>query len=132
VLIHAAAGGVGRSPSAGGRRRRNVIGTASPPNHDYLRDLGATPVSYGDGLPTAFCESRPTASTALTAQAGRSPEASLALVPDSTGKRAIAYSPAVLELGGAPTQRTALDCHCDSWSTCIRPAASSPIQQGFH
>lgn len=27
-----------------------VIGTASPGNHDYLRDLGAIPVAYGDGL----------------------------------------------------------------------------------
>jgi NADPH:quinone reductase-like Zn-dependent oxidoreductase len=27
-----------------------VIGTASPANHDYLRLLGAEPVSYGDGM----------------------------------------------------------------------------------
>jgi hypothetical protein len=27
-----------------------VIGTASERNHDYLRSIGATPVTYGDGL----------------------------------------------------------------------------------
>ncbi|WP_046470438.1 NADP-dependent oxidoreductase [Allosalinactinospora lopnorensis] len=51
VLIHAAAGGVGSlavqlARDAGAR----VIGTASERNHDYLRSLGAEPVSYGEGL----------------------------------------------------------------------------------
>lgn len=51
VLIHAAAGGVGtvavQLAKAWGAV---VIGTASEPNHDYLADLGAIPVSYGEGL----------------------------------------------------------------------------------
>jgi NADPH:quinone reductase-like Zn-dependent oxidoreductase len=51
VLIHAAAGGVGslavQIAIAKGAR---VIGTADPRNHDYLRELGAEPVAYGDGL----------------------------------------------------------------------------------
>ncbi|MGW0906400.1 NADP-dependent oxidoreductase [Streptomyces sp. NPDC002853] len=51
VLVHAAAGGVGSvavqlARHAGAR----VIGTASERNHDFLRELGAEPVSYGDGL----------------------------------------------------------------------------------
>ncbi|MEV0321828.1 NADP-dependent oxidoreductase [Streptomyces sp. NPDC050658] len=51
VLVHAAAGGVGSiavqlARHAGAR----VIGTASERNHDHLRELGAEPVSYGDGL----------------------------------------------------------------------------------
>ncbi|MDQ8701632.1 NADP-dependent oxidoreductase [Streptomyces sp. LHD-70] len=51
VLIHAAAGGVGAfgvqiAVAAGAR----VIGTASKRNHDFLRELGAEPVTYGDGL----------------------------------------------------------------------------------
>ncbi len=51
VLVHAAAGGVGGfavqiARSLGAR----VIGTASERNHDHLRDLGAEPVTYGDGL----------------------------------------------------------------------------------
>ncbi|MFC4004111.1 NADP-dependent oxidoreductase [Prauserella oleivorans] len=51
VLVHAAAGGVG---SLGVQIARalgaRVIGTASERNHDFLRDLGAEPVTYGDGL----------------------------------------------------------------------------------
>ncbi|GHH86119.1 oxidoreductase [Streptomyces sulfonofaciens] len=51
VLIHAAAGGVGSlgtqiAVALGAR----VIGTASARNHDFLRELGAEPVEYGDGL----------------------------------------------------------------------------------
>ncbi|MFE9429141.1 NADP-dependent oxidoreductase [Kitasatospora sp. NPDC006697] len=49
LLVHGAAGGVGAvavqfAVAAGAR----VIGTASPANHDYLRELGAEPVEYGD------------------------------------------------------------------------------------
>ncbi|MGW7275241.1 NADP-dependent oxidoreductase [Streptomyces sp. NPDC054864] len=51
VLVHAAAGGVGSiavqlARHAGAR----VIGTASEHNHDFLRELGAEPVTYGEGL----------------------------------------------------------------------------------
>ncbi|MGW7247447.1 NADP-dependent oxidoreductase [Streptomyces decoyicus] len=51
VLVHAAAGGVGslavQIAVAQGAR---VIGTASERNHEFLRSLGAEPVTYGDGL----------------------------------------------------------------------------------
>ncbi len=51
ILIHAAAGGVGSFAVQLARAAgATVIGTASPRNHDYLRDLGAVPVAYGDGL----------------------------------------------------------------------------------
>ena len=51
VLIHAAAGGVGSMAVQLARLAgATVIGTASPANHDYLRDLGAIPVAYGEGL----------------------------------------------------------------------------------
>jgi len=51
VLIHAAAGAVGTvavqlARIAGAR----VIGTASQANHDYLRSIGAVPITYGAGL----------------------------------------------------------------------------------
>jgi NADPH2:quinone reductase len=51
VLVHAAAGGVGSFATqlavlAGAR----VVGTAGPANHDYVRSLGAEPITYGDGL----------------------------------------------------------------------------------
>ncbi len=51
VLVHGASGGVGSAAvqiaKALGAR---VVGTASERNHDYVRDLGATPVAYGAGL----------------------------------------------------------------------------------
>jgi NADPH:quinone reductase-like Zn-dependent oxidoreductase len=51
VVVTAAAGGVGHiecqlALAAGAK----VIGTCSPPNHDYLRSIGITPITYGDGL----------------------------------------------------------------------------------
>ena len=51
VLIHGAAGGVGTlAVQIAVARGATVIGTASEANHDYLRELGATPVVYGEGL----------------------------------------------------------------------------------
>ncbi|MFD5213676.1 NADP-dependent oxidoreductase [Microbacterium sp. NPDC058345] len=51
VLIHAAAGGVGGfAVQIATARGARVIGTASEHNHDYLRELGAEPTTYGDGL----------------------------------------------------------------------------------
>ncbi|MGX1674649.1 NADP-dependent oxidoreductase [Streptomyces sp. NPDC055400] len=51
VLVHAAAGGVGSIAVQLGRHLgARVIGTASERNHDFLRELGAEPITYGDGL----------------------------------------------------------------------------------
>lgn len=50
VLVCGAAGGVGTIfTQLAARAGATVIGTASPPNHDYLRSLGAIPIAYGDG-----------------------------------------------------------------------------------
>ena len=51
LLVHGAAGSVGTAAVQIARRRgATVIGTAREVNHDYLRDLGAIPVAYGEGL----------------------------------------------------------------------------------
>lgn len=51
VAVSAAAGGVGSLVVQLLRvRGAEVIGIASPVNHDWLRSVGATPVAYGDGL----------------------------------------------------------------------------------
>ncbi|MDF3306093.1 NADP-dependent oxidoreductase [Rhodococcus sp. T2V] len=51
LLVHGAAGGVGSFVVQLARARgATIIGTARPVHHDYVRSLGATPVSYGDGL----------------------------------------------------------------------------------
>ncbi|WP_029117907.1 NADP-dependent oxidoreductase [Mycobacterium sp. URHB0044] len=51
LLIHAAGGGVGTfAVQLAAARGVAVIGTASERNHDYLRSIGAIPVTYGEGL----------------------------------------------------------------------------------
>lgn len=60
ILVHGANGGVGTilvqlARLAGAR----VIGTASPRNHDMLRDLGVLPVDYHGDVPAAVREIAP-------------------------------------------------------------------------
>ncbi|WP_433325970.1 NADP-dependent oxidoreductase [Spirillospora sp. CA-294931] len=51
LLINGASGSVGSAAvQLAVARHARVIGTASPPNHEYLRSLGAEPVTYGEGL----------------------------------------------------------------------------------
>ncbi|MFG3252764.1 NADP-dependent oxidoreductase [Streptomyces sp. NPDC048172] len=51
LLLHAAAGGVGiLATQFAVARGIRVIGTASEANHGLLRELGAEPVAYGEGL----------------------------------------------------------------------------------
>ena len=51
VLVHNASGGVGSfAVQLAVARGARVIGTASERNHDYLRSLGAEPLTYGEGL----------------------------------------------------------------------------------
>jgi enoyl reductase len=84
VLIHAAAGGVGTIAVQLARSwGAAVIGTASEHNHDYLRSLGATPVTYGDGLVDRIRVLAPDGVDAvLDAIGGAAITASLALVRD--------------------------------------------------
>ena len=58
-----------------------MIGTASKTNHDYLRALGATPVTYGDGLVDRVRAIAPAGvDAALDAAGGEALTASLELV----------------------------------------------------
>lgn len=51
VLVHGGAGGVGlMAVQLAKLRGARVIATASPRKHDLLRELGAVPVAYGEGL----------------------------------------------------------------------------------
>jgi NADPH:quinone reductase-like Zn-dependent oxidoreductase len=51
LLVNGASGSVGSAAvQLAVLRGARVIGTASAANHDYLRRLGAEPVTYGDGL----------------------------------------------------------------------------------
>jgi len=51
LLVNGASGSVGGAAvQLAMLRGARVIGTASPANHEYLRSLGAEPVSYGEGM----------------------------------------------------------------------------------
>ncbi|MFT4295738.1 MAG: NADP-dependent oxidoreductase [Micropruina sp.] len=51
VLVHGGAGGVGQMVLQSARLWGiGVVATAGPANHDLLREFGATPISYGEGL----------------------------------------------------------------------------------
>ncbi|MER5635405.1 NADP-dependent oxidoreductase [Kitasatospora sp. NPDC002227] len=101
VLVHAAAGGVGSlavqiAVSLGAR----VIGTASERNHEYLRVLGAEPVSYGEGLAERVRELAPEGVDAvLDLVGGEALQLSPALLADG-GRIASIADGSVLALGG--------------------------------
>ncbi|MEV6596460.1 NADP-dependent oxidoreductase [Actinoplanes sp. NPDC051346] len=101
VLVHAAAGGVGSlavqiARSLGAR----VIGTASERNHDYLRELGAEPVAYGEGLADRVRSLAPQGVDAvLDLVGGDALKASPELLAPGGGLASIADA-AVLGLGG--------------------------------
>ncbi|GAA1196149.1 NADPH:quinone reductase-like Zn-dependent oxidoreductase [Kitasatospora gansuensis] len=84
VLIHGASGGVGTVAVQLARAwGATVIGTASERNHAYLRELGAIPVTYGEGLADRVRELAPDGVDAALDAAGRGAlEVSVELVPD--------------------------------------------------
>ncbi|MGW6919519.1 NADP-dependent oxidoreductase [Kitasatospora sp. NPDC054939] len=84
VLVHGAAGGVGTmAVQLAVALGATVIGTASERNHDYLAELGAVPVSYGEGLAERVRALAPQGVDAVLDAAGRgSVEASAGLVAD--------------------------------------------------
>ena len=80
LLVHAAAGSVGTVAVQLARLAgATVIGTASPANHDYLRQLGAIPVAYGDGLVDAVRALGRIPTVALDAAGGAAVAQSIAL-----------------------------------------------------
>ena len=102
VLVHAASGGVGSfavqiARSLGAR----VIGTASEGNHDYLRDLGAEPVTYGDGLVGRVRELAPDGVTAVLDLSGADLDTTPAVLAEgSQGRVASIIDAGVKEMGG--------------------------------
>ncbi|MFF0865038.1 NADP-dependent oxidoreductase [Nonomuraea sp. NPDC050227] len=84
LLVHGAAGSVGTAAVQIARMRgATVIGTAREANHDHLRDLGAIPVAYGDGLADRVRALAPGGvHAALDGAGGHALEVSLDLVAD--------------------------------------------------
>lgn len=101
VLVHAAAGGVGSlavqlAKHAGAR----VIGTASERNHDHLRELGAEPVTYGDGLADRVRALAPEGVDAVFDTIGGAALSASAQVLAPEGRLASIADREVLSLGG--------------------------------
>ncbi|ONM47404.1 NADP-dependent oxidoreductase [Nocardia donostiensis] len=100
VLIHAAAGGVGslgvQIAKASGAR---VLGTASPRNHDFLRELGAEPVEYGDGLADRVRELAPNGVDAVADFVGGQLDTTLRVLAEG-GRHASTVDNTVAEHGG--------------------------------
>uniref|UniRef100_UPI003AEF325F alcohol dehydrogenase catalytic domain-containing protein n=1 Tax=Actinomyces bouchesdurhonensis TaxID=1852361 RepID=UPI003AEF325F len=66
IVVAAAAGGVGGLVTQLALARgATVIGIAGPSNADYLRSLGAIPVSYGEGLEQRIKDAAPSPVTAF-------------------------------------------------------------------
>ncbi|WHU48483.1 NADP-dependent oxidoreductase [Gordonia sp. L191] len=60
VMVHGGAGAVGVvAVQLAVKAGATVIATAAPTNHEYLRGLGAFPVTYGDGLIERIREAAP-------------------------------------------------------------------------
>lgn len=71
VVVAGAAGGVGCIAVQLARRTgAAVIGLASQPNHDWLREHGVTPVQYGDGVRQRIEAAAPAGVDALIDTAG--------------------------------------------------------------
>lgn len=116
VLIHAAAGGVGSlgvqiAVAAGAR----VIGTASERNHDYLRSLGAEPVTYGDGLADRVRELAPNGVDAVADFVGGVLDVTLAVLADG-GRHASIADPEA-------------DAKSGSW-LWVRPSSADLVRLG--
>ncbi|MEV4757908.1 NADP-dependent oxidoreductase [Micromonospora sp. NPDC049559] len=85
IVVDGAAGGVGTvAVQLATRRGATVIGTASPRNHDYLRSIGAVPVTYGDGLAERVRRVAPDGVAAALDASGRG---SLPALVELTGDR---------------------------------------------
>lgn len=101
VLIHNAAGGVGRfAVQIAQELGAEVIGTASESNHDRLQELGATPVTYGDGLADRVRELAPGGVDAVADFVGGVLDDTLAVLRDG-GRHASVADPSVAQHGGS-------------------------------
>jgi NADPH:quinone reductase-like Zn-dependent oxidoreductase len=137
VLIHAASGGVGSfAVQIAVAKGAQVIGTASPNNHDYLRKLGAEPISYGDGLADRVRRISPGGvSVALDLVGGEALEVTPGLLTP-TGRWASIVDPSVTERGGRyvfvrpdATDLSALASLVDDGRLTVALAATFPLAE---
>ena len=118
VLINGASGSVGIAAVQLARSRgARVIGTASESNHDYLRELGAEPTTYGDGLVERV--------RALVG--GRDPIVDRAL--DASGGGALA---ALVELTGSPDRVVTIADYQGAQATGVPFSGGPGSERAWH
>jgi len=100
LLIHGAAGGVGTvAVQLAVARGATVIGTASEANHDHLRELGATPVLYGEDLVDRVLAVAPDGVDAVFDAAGRGALPDSIVLRGGTSRIVTIADPAAFGLG---------------------------------
>ena len=116
VLVHGGAGGVGAlAVQIAKARGARVIATASPANHEFLSDLGATPIAYGDGVEERIREVAPDGVDVAADFVGGVRDVTMAVLgPD--GRHASIADASVLETGG--------------WWFWVRPSAVGLAELG--
>lgn len=101
LLVHGAPGGVGtmlvQLATAAGIR---VLGTAGPTRHDYLGSLGATPLTYGDGLADRIAAAAPDGVDGSIDLAGTPEAGDVARDGIAAGGRAITLVPETMASHG--------------------------------
>lgn len=136
VLIHAAGGGVGSFATqiAAGLGAR-VIGTGSPANHDRLRELGAEPVAYGEGLTERVRHMAPEGVDVVLDYIGGVVDVTTAVLAPG-GRHVSIIDPTVIGYGGqymwvrpSSTDLTALGQLVDEGTVRVDVAASYPLEQ---
>jgi NADPH:quinone reductase-like Zn-dependent oxidoreductase len=137
VLIHGASGGVGSFAVQIARTKgAKVIGTASAENHDYLRELGAEPVEYGDGLTDRVRRLAPGGVTVgLDLVGGDALEITPELLTPQ-GRWASTVDPSVRDRGGRyvfvrpdPTDMSALAGLADDGRLTVHVAKTFPLAE---
>lgn len=116
LLVHGGSGSVGQAAvQFAVAEGATVIATASPARHEQLRELGAIPVAYGDGLLERVREAAPAPVTVVLDCAGTDEaiQTSLALVTDRDRIATIVRGPDAADFGirafsgGSPVPLTA-------------------------
>jgi len=101
VLVHGGSGGVGSlAIQIAAARGAHVIATASAANQDFLAGLGATPVTYGDGVVERVRAVAPDGVDVVTDFVGGVRDVTMAVLADG-GRHASIADPSVLETGGS-------------------------------
>ncbi|WP_460797456.1 quinone oxidoreductase family protein [Microbacterium sp. GXF0217] len=136
LLIHAGSGAVGQAAiQFAVARGATVIATGSPARHAQLRELGAIPVAYGDGLADRVREAAPTGVTAALDCIGTDEAITVSkqLVADQERIATIVRGPDAAALGikafsgGAPQPLTAEEL---AWRAEAVPLAIELLADG--